>query len=267
MEAQGLNILAPARIGGIFPEDYQQIMQWLVKGARDCVVTVMNEYLRPLIALFEEHADAETAVPMVKYMRNKFEYLGIKTPLRRALFKQFLSEYGLPPGDELEDIVRQLWLMPQREYQYTAQGLLDRMKREIGPQHLPLLEYLLVTKSWWDTVDGLAAHQVGGLFARHPETRMPAIERWRYSADFWLRRTTLIFQLRYKDKTDEALLFALINDNLGSKEFFINKAIGWALREYSKTDGTAVIDFVQRTPLEPLSEREALKWMKNKGMI
>ena len=92
------------------------------------------------------------------------------------------------------------------------------------------------------------------------------ISRGRF-ARVWLRRTTLLFQLRYKDQTDEALLYALINENLGSKEFFINKAIGWALREYSKTNAASVIDFVERTPLEPLSEREAVKWLKNKNLL
>lgn len=225
----------------------------------------MNDYLNPLVALFEENADPETAVPMAKYLRDQFEMLGIKTPQRKALTKQFLSEYGLPPVEELEEIVRDLWALPQREFQYTALQLLGRMKRYVTPEHIPLFEYQITTKSWWDTVDGLAANQVGGVLARFPETREPTIEAWRYSDDFWLRRTTLLFQLRYKDKTDEALLFALINDNLGSKEFFINKAIGWALREYSKTNSTAVIDFVERTPLEPLSAREALKWMKKQS--
>jgi len=225
---------------------------------------MMNEYLRPLTTLFEENADAEAAVPMVKYMRDKFTYLGLKSPQRRALFKQFLSEHGLPPGEDLEDIVRQMWQLAPREYQYTAMDLMDRMARQVGPQHIPLLEYLLVTKSWWDTVDSLAAHQVGGLIARYPQTRDEIIGKWRTSEDLWLRRTTLIFQLLYKDQTDEALLFALINENLGSKEFFINKAIGWALRQYSKTDAAAVIDFVERTPLQPLSEREALKWLENR---
>ena len=227
----------------------------------------MNEYVKPLIVLFEEHADPETAVPMARYLRDQFECLGIKTPQRSALVKQFLGEYGLPPVEELEDIMRQLWALPQREYQYTAIGLMDRMKRKMTPEHIPLLEYLIVTKSWWDTVDGLAANQVGGVLEHNPESREGTIGGWRYSDNFWLRRTTLLFQLRYKDKTDEALLFALINDNLGSKEFFINKAIGWALREYSKTNPQAVVDFVEKTPLVPLSEREALKWVKGKDLI
>jgi 3-methyladenine DNA glycosylase AlkD len=227
----------------------------------------MSDYILPLQALFTENADPEQAKPMAKYMRDQFEYLGIKTPQRNALFKQFLAENGLPPADELQPVVRQLWQQPAREYQYVALGLLEKMKKQVTPEHIPLLEYLVVTKSWWDTVDGLAANAVGGLFTRHPQARDASIERWRHEENFWIRRTTLLFQLRYKHNTDEDLLFSLINENLGSDEFFINKAIGWALREYSKSNPTAVIEFVDRTPLVPLSRREALKWMKNKGLL
>jgi 3-methyladenine DNA glycosylase AlkD len=227
----------------------------------------MNDYLLPLQALLVENADADQAIPMAKYMRNQFEYLGIKTPLRNALFKQFLASYGLPAQDKLPAVVRQLWRLPQREYQYIAMGFLDRMKEQVTPDSIPLIEYLIVTKSWWDTVDSLAGHVVGGLFTRHPQARGPSITRWRYDEDIWVRRTTLIFQLSYKKNTDEALLFSLINDNLGSSEFFINKAIGWALREYSKSNPTAVIEFVDKTRLAPLSRREALKWMRNRGLV
>jgi 3-methyladenine DNA glycosylase AlkD len=227
---------------------------------------LLNDYLRPLVALFEEHADLETAVPMAKYMRDQFPFLCLKSPQRKALFKQFLAEEGLPPPQELEAIVRDLWQLPQREYQYTAQDFLHRLHRHIQSTDIGLIEYLITTKSWWDTVDGLASHAVGDLFRRFPDTRAETVQRWRHSGDFWLRRTTLLFQLGYKQATDEKLLFSLIHDNLDSDEFFIQKAIGWALREYSKTSPDAVREFVARTPLAPLSEREALKWMKGKGI-
>jgi 3-methyladenine DNA glycosylase AlkD len=121
---------------------------------------------------------------------------------------------------------------------------------------------MIVTKSWWDTVDALAAHVVGTHFSRHPQVRAEYLSRWRHSDQIWLRRTTLLFQLRYKDRTDRDLVFALIDENLGSDEFFIQKAIGWALREYSKTDSQAVQEYVSATRLAPLSKREALKWLR-----
>jgi 3-methyladenine DNA glycosylase AlkD len=103
--------------------------------------------------------------------------------------------------------------------------------------------------------------------ARFPEVRDEHIGRWRRQENFWLRRTTLLFQLRYKEQTDADLLYALINENLGDSEFFIQKAIGWALREYSKSDPLAVQQFVANSELSGLAHREALKWMKNKGII
>lgn len=227
----------------------------------------MSDYLLPLQAAFEANANPDSAAPMKKYMREKFEYLGIKTPLRRSLVKEFFANHGLPPLSELNALVERLWQMPYREYQYTALGFLGKREKDLTPEHVPLLETLLTTKSWWDTVDGLAATQVGGLFARFPEIRDTHIGRWRRRENIWLRRTTLIFQLRYKENTDEDLLFSLINENLTDKEFFIQKAVGWSLREYSKSSPTAVQQFVADTDLSPLAHREALKWMKNKGII
>jgi 3-methyladenine DNA glycosylase AlkD len=227
----------------------------------------MNDYLQPLQNAFEANANPAEAGPMKKYMREQFEYLGIKTPQRKALLKAFFAAYGLPPVDQLEALVLELWALPYREYQYTALGFLDRRKRYVTADSLPLLEKLITTKSWWDTVDGLAANQVGQVLARFPEMRDETIGRWRARENFWLRRTTLLFQLRYKDQTDEALLFALIRENLADKEFFIQKAIGWSLREYSKSNPTAVQQFVAKTELSGLANREALKWMKNKGLI
>jgi 3-methyladenine DNA glycosylase AlkD len=227
----------------------------------------MNDYVAPLVTLFEQHANPEQAVPMANYMRDQFPFLGLKSPQRSALFKQFMTEFGLPKPAELEEIVWELWQLPEREYQYSAQDLLHRMRKHVSPEYVLLLERLITTKSWWDTIDGLASHAVGGLFTHYPNVRDDTVARWRSSDNFWLHRTTLLFQLGYKDKTDEALLFSLIEENLDSKEFFIQKAIGWILREYSKTAPNVVQDYVAKTALAPLSEREALKWMKNKGML
>lgn len=202
---------------------------------------------------------------MARYMRDQFPFLGIKTPQRRALLKAFMATHGQPPLDELETIVRELWQLPQREFQYSALTLLDRQVKKLPPEFYQVMEYLMVTKSWWDTVDGLAGNSVATHFVRFPLVRNECLARWRSSDNFWLRRTTLLFQLGYKNKTDQVLLFDLIRENLASKEFFIQKAIGWALREYSKTDLEAVIEFVAATPLAPLSAREALKWLRAQG--
>jgi 3-methyladenine DNA glycosylase AlkD len=222
----------------------------------------LHPYLLPIISIFEQNADPAQAAPMKKYLRDQFEYLGIKTPERRELQKQFYEKYGLPFPVELKPILLDLWSLPQREYQYFAIGLLERLSEAIPHEFITTIETLIVNKSWWDTVDSLAGETVGVHFHRFPKVREKYIAKWRKSDNFWLRRTCILFQLGYKEATDFNLLCDLIRENLGSKEFFINKAIGWALRQYARTDPQAVKKFVKATPLEPLSRREAMKHLQ-----
>jgi 3-methyladenine DNA glycosylase AlkD len=212
-----------------------------------------------LKALFEKHADQAQAAPMKKYMRDQFEYLGIKSPQFKVLFKQYLSEHGLPPVTDLDQIVRELWLLPQREFQYLGVSLMSRLENQLLPKSTKTIEYALTHKSWWDTVDSIAGGTVGTHFRRFPDVRERYLTKWRASDNFWLRRATILFQLGYKKETDFGLLCDIIRENLDSKEFFINKAIGWALRQYARTDPKAVRIFVKATPLHPLSRREAVK--------
>ncbi|MFQ4138397.1 DNA alkylation repair protein [Nodosilinea sp. PGN35] len=227
----------------------------------------MTAYLQMLRAHFEQQANPTQALPMRKYMRNQFEFLGIKGPIQKALVKQFIAEHGLPAADHLEGIVRELWCWPEREYQYVALALLEKQQKQLTPDTIPLLQHLITTKSWWDTVDSIASHNVGQLLKQYPSCREVAIAPWRRAENLWLRRATLLFQLSYKAETDRALLFSLVEQNSDSKEFFIQKAIGWALREYSKVEPGAVQVFVAETPLAALSRREALKWLKAKGKL
>jgi len=140
------------------------------------------------------------------------------------------------PLDKLDEVSRDLWSLPQREFQYVATGLISRLENQLKPKFITTIEYLLVTKSWWDTVDSIAGDIVGTHFKRFPDVREKYLKKWRKSDNFWLRRTTLLFQLGYKKETDFGLMCEIIKDNLGSDEFFINKAIGWALRQYAHTN-------------------------------
>lgn len=225
----------------------------------------MDTYIQLLKAHFSAQAVPEIALPMKKYMRNQFDFLGIKAPQITCLHKQFIEQHGWPDSSQLSSLTKTLWQWPEREYQYLALRFVDHFISQLTPSDLPMLEWLLLNKSWWDTVDSIAIHPVGDLFSRFPIECEPYLEKWRSHENIWLRRTTLLFQLAYKHKTDEALLFSLIKENLGSQEFFINKAIGWALREYSKTAPEAVEQYVKETELASLSHREALKWIKKKA--
>jgi 3-methyladenine DNA glycosylase AlkD len=222
----------------------------------------MHPYVTSLKPLFEQNADPVQAAPMKKYMRDQFDYLGIKTPKNAALQKAFYKEYGLPELSELDTILRELWALPQREYQYIAMGLLGKFEKQLPAKFIDVIEHLIVTKSWWDTVDALASHTVGTHFRRFPKIRERYLKKWRRSKNLWLRRTAILFQLGYKKETDFELLSEIIRENLSSDEFFINKAIGWSLRQYAYIDPTAVKDFVKSTQLHPLSRREALKHVK-----
>ena len=222
----------------------------------------MHPYVASLKTLFDQNADPSQAAPMKKYMRDQFEYLGIKTPKNVALQKEFFEQHGFPKLSELELVSRDFWSLPQREFQYVAVGLLGRFNKELPAKFIKTIEYMLVTKSWWDTVDSIAGGTVGVHFRRFPEVREKYLAKWRASDNFWLRRTTILFQLNYKKDTDFDLLCEIICENLDSKEFFINKAIGWSLRQYARIDPKAVTKFVKSTPLHPLSRREAMKHLE-----
>ena len=222
----------------------------------------MHAYVASLKTLFEQNADPSQAAPMKKYMRDQFEYLGIKTPKNVALQKEFFEEHGFPKLSELELVLRDLWSLPQREFQYVAVGLLGRFNKELPAKFIKTIEYMLVTKSWWDTVDSIAGGTVGVHFRRFPDVRAKYLAKWRASDNFWLRRTAILFQLNYKKDTDFDLLCEIICENLDSREFFINKAIGWSLRQYARVDPKAVTKFVKSTTLHPLSRREAMKHLE-----
>jgi 3-methyladenine DNA glycosylase AlkD len=176
--------------------------------------------------------------------------------------KGFRDVHGLPPIKELDAILRDLWSLPQREFQYAATSLLGRLEKELPARFIKTLEYLIVTKSWWDTVDTISGGTLGVHFQRFPEVRQKTLAGWRKSDNFWLRRACILFQLNYKQETDFNLLCDIIRENLNSNEFFINKAIGWSLRQYARVDPKAVKKFVKSTPLHPLSRREAMKHLE-----
>ncbi|HDR89702.1 MAG TPA: DNA alkylation repair protein [Bacteroidetes bacterium] len=207
---------------------------------------------------FDRHADPEKAVMMKKYMKNKFPFFGIQSLLRRELLRPLIRNMQ-PCRRELMEVVDELWSRENREYQYAAMELADRFRQLLDERDVCFLERLITIRSWWDTVDFLASRLTGSFLQRFPDLVHGVNKQWMESGNLWLQRTCLLFQLRYKEKTDTGLLFANIAACAASGEFFLQKAIGWALREYSKTDPETVRHFVGTHKLSPLSEREALK--------
>jgi 3-methyladenine DNA glycosylase AlkD len=223
----------------------------------------MHASTASLQRLLQTNADPKLAGPMARYMRNQFPYLGIRTPERRILFRQFASS-DLPSVCDTDRVVRELWLLPEREYQYAAIELVEKQVLKLPEDFVQTLQHLITSKSWWDTVDSLSK-SVGLHFKRYPEAKANWLPRWRQSDNIWLRRSALLFQLHYKEQTDFPLLCEIIRENLGSKEFFINKAIGWALRQHARHNSAAVKQFADTHKLHPLSRREALKHVSEKA--
>jgi 3-methyladenine DNA glycosylase AlkD len=219
----------------------------------------MHRYIKPVAALLEEYADKENAIGAKAYMRNQFEFFGLKAALRRSIIKEYLKE-GLPPRDQLQKIITELWQLPQREFQYFGIALIAAYKKQWDADFIPLIEFMITHKSWWDSVDGIASEITGPLFTKHPALIKKTTGKWNTSENFWMQRSSLLFQLKYKKKTDLQLLSKYIVRHSSSKEFFIQKAIGWVLREHSKTNPDWVIDFVSQHSLAALSKREALKY-------
>jgi 3-methyladenine DNA glycosylase AlkD len=197
---------------------------------------------------------------MAAYMQDRFAFLGIPSPARRLLQRQALSGLASPTEADLTASAAQLWDLVEREYQYAACDLLSRHAGVLGPGSLGSLETFITTKPWWDSVDGLRP-AVGVLVLTHPRLRRD-VRRWNASDDRWLVRSSIIVQLGWKDRTDEPLLFELCAARATDTEFFVRKAIGWALREHSKRAPDAVRAFVEDHPeLSGLSRREALRWL------
>lgn len=210
----------------------------------------------------EPHRNEENAIPMTKYMRNHFPFLGIKTPERRLLFKKMTTEMELPLPEKMQKEVWALFQLEEREYHYIAIELLAKYKQQITVNDLAFCNRLIETKSWWDSVDSIAPKIVGDIVLANRLEGEAVMVEWAKSPNMWTNRASILHQLKYKDKTNEELLFATIERHAGSKEFFLQKSIGWVLREYAKTRPQVIQEFVGSHVLAPLSKREALKHFK-----
>ncbi len=221
-----------------------------------------DDYIGKVKGVFEQNKDEDKAVQMKKYMRNKFEFYGIQATERRKLSKKLQKIKNRPPHAQLSQVIIKLWSAEQRELQYFAMELFERYKNDFRIGDIKLMAYMIENKSWWDTVDFIAKKLVGEYFKEYPQFRDEFINKWLTSNNIWLQRTVLLFQLAYKEDTDQNLLFSNIKRLKDIDEFFIQKAIGWALREYSRTAPKRVEEFINNKELSNLSKREGMKVIK-----
>lgn len=214
-----------------------------------------------IFEIFYNNRNEEQAEPMAKYMRNKFPFLGLKKPERAALSKEFLKMRKSDTKIDW-DFIFKCYDLPEREFQYLAIDYMNKVKNLFTPEDMKNIEKLLITKSWWDSVDAINSI-VGHIAMKYPEVKEGIILDWIESENIWLNRISIIFQLKYKEKTDTDFLQKAILYNSQTEEFFINKAIGWALRQYSKTNREWVENFINQNKLHSLSVKEGSKYIGN----
>jgi 3-methyladenine DNA glycosylase AlkD len=217
-------------------------------------------FIKSLESAFEEKSNPENTFAMAKYMRNHFTFFGIKTEQRRQIFKDIWKENQVEVEKNPREIALKLFSKTERELQYCAiEILIKQLEGNYKKDDILLIEKLLITNSWWDSVDTIAKNILGEYLLEYPLETEKVIGRFSNSENMWLNRSAILFQLGYKGKTNFDLLKSECEKHKKSNEFFIQKAIGWALREYGKTNSQAVRSFVASTDLKNLSKKEALK--------
>ncbi|QSE98356.1 DNA alkylation repair protein [Fulvivirga lutea] len=219
------------------------------------------KYLVELHKHFKDKGNTELAAGMSAYMKNRFTFLGIKQPKRKQLLAEFTKKHGLPNQETIDGVLIGLWSFPYREYHYCGVELFQKLIKKSDADKIHIIEYMLEYHQWWDTVDLISSNIVGVHFKNHPDLIPVYFNKWLQSDNFWLNRVMLLFQLKYKQETDKELLSQAILTLSDSSEFFIQKAIGWSLREYSKHNKDWVTHFVNTHKLAPLSVREASKYL------
>lgn len=220
-----------------------------------------EEYVQELTLIFKKNANAQNALQMKKYLLNQFNFFGIKKPVRSEIIKPLFlkAKTGITEPWILKTVTL-LWKREEREYHYAALDLLEKNKKIITPKSFKTLEKMVITNSWWDSVDGIASYAIAPLVIKYPDLKKEMV-RFSTHKNMWLKRVAITYQLLYKTKTDKQFLYKVIKLNWDDTDFFIRKAIGWALRQYARTNPEEVYKFVEanKGKLSSLSVREALK--------
>lgn len=206
-------------------------------------------------------ADPEKAEGMQAYMRTDMPFYGVQKPGRTEIVRQLRKDFAPTDRGKYEELAVSLWELPHREEKYLSLAMAGTFRQFVVPDSLPLYRRFIVEGAWWDLVDETASRMIRPLILDYPEETWPVVEKWNEDEDMWLRRASIICQVGAKDRTDSGRLFRFCRARMHEKEFFIRKAIGWALRDYARTDPDSVATFVReyRDDLSGLSFREATK--------
>jgi 3-methyladenine DNA glycosylase AlkD len=217
-------------------------------------------FVEQLSNALSAHSDNENASYMTDYMRGKFQYFGVKTTQRRQLLNKSIVENKEEVAKNSREITLELYKRPQREFHMCATEIFEKqLRKKYSKDDINIINKLITINSWWDTVDFIAKQILGKYLLMYPEDIPNTISAFSKSNNMWLNRSAILFQLGYKSNTNQDLLFKQCVIHKDSNEFFIQKAIGWALREYGKSNPKSVLNFVNSTPLKPLSKREAIR--------
>lgn len=223
-------------------------------------VIIVEKHLEDLRQRYQRYADPANAVAMERYMKDQYPFWGVKTPQRLQIVREWLD--SIRGGFSTPDLLTLAPLsfeQPEREFHYLIYDILRTHKRWLVPEMLPTFSNLIGVKSWWDTVDFLGPKLCGPILKGHPELIKAFPLQWIESDNIWYQRAAILFQLGYKTQTDAELLFSLVRRRANSREFFVQKGAGWALREYAKTNPVGVRQFLESTKLPSLTIREAGK--------
>jgi len=223
--------------------------------------TLVESAAQFAISALRAQADPEKAAGMQAYMRTEMPFYGVQKPARTLILRQLVHDFPPADHDEYEALVLGLWNLAHREEKYLALAVAQQFSSFVDTASLPLYRRLIVEGGWWDFVDEVATHLIRRLVLQHPNEAWAEVDTWIDDPDMWLRRSAIICQVGAKDRTDAKRLFSFSAARQNEKEFFIRKAIGWALRDYARTDPEAVAQFVvkHRAQLSGLSFREATK--------
>ena len=229
----------------------------------------MREYTKNVSSFMERYRDVKTAQAMTRVSKYTLKFLGIRTVDLKNIFKTIFQNYPLPKYDDTKNIIREFFAMEEREFLYFGIALLAKRKKLWMKTDIVFIESLLLTKPAWDTIESITAELVSDFAKMYPTTAIEFLKSWSQSKSPALKSVAIMYQRKFKKDTDTETLQKFISENMNTGDAIVNKAIGSALRDYSKTDYEWVTNFVVQNSshLDKAAKQEAIKWINNKGLI